>query len=125
MAIDFYVNPLVENASQKENTSRYLEVYNDLDLYIMQLEVLFTTLPGEVLGSPDFGLDLEKYVHELNLTEEDIKKEIRQKCFDWVPLFYNIPTEINIQFIKDSVTYREFMVIDMLILGENAFSVFI
>jgi len=125
MAIDFYINPLIENPTQKNKEPKYLELYNDLDLYIMQLEILFTTLPGEVLGSPGFGLDLGKYVHELNLVEEDIKKEIRQQCYDWVPLFYSIPTELNIQIIKDPVTHREIAIIDVIILGENAFSVFV
>lgn len=124
MAIDFFVNPLIENAAQSSG-QKYLELYNDLDLYLIQLENLFVTLPGEVMGSPDFGLDLEKYVHELNLTEKDIEKEIRQKCFDWVPLFFQIPTEIKIQFIKDPQNHREIALIDIIVLGENAFSVFV
>ena len=125
MAIDYYVNPLIESEANKNKDSYYLEIYNDLDLYLMSLEVLFTTLPGEVLANPDFGMDLEKYVHELNLTEEQIRREIRQKCLDWIPLFNRIPTEIRIQFIRDTVQYREYAIIDMYILGENAFSVFI
>lgn len=125
MPVDFYVKPEVQNELQKANKDSFLEIYHDLDLYLTQLETLFTTKPGEVLGSPDFGLDLEKYVHELNLTERDIDRELRIVCLNWVPLFFSIPTEFKIQFLNDENSYRNICIIEVYIVGQSAFSVFL
>ena len=56
--IDLYIRP-------DEEESEILEINDYLFEFIEQIEVLLFTEPGEVLGEPEFGIDLERYVHEL------------------------------------------------------------
>lgn len=93
--IDLYIRP------EEENTD-ILEINDPISAFVEQIEVLFFTQPGEVLGEPNFGIDLERYVHELSLNEYDIKQKIRSQIKQYCPLAQNYNYTIDIFFAKSS-----------------------
>lgn len=49
---------------------------NDLYLVLQQIDLLFGTKPKEVLGDEDFGTNYDKYLYDLNITNEAIKYSV-------------------------------------------------
>jgi len=93
--VDLYLRP------EEENTD-ILESYEPIEIFVQQLEVLFFTQPGDVLGSPRMGIDLERYVHELFLNEYDLKQKINIQIKQYCPLALQFSYDIGIYFAKAS-----------------------
>lgn len=69
---------------------------HEVDLIIQQIDILFDTTPGEVLGSPDYGADFERFLFELNLGSETIANYIRNTIYANVELFdWNVEVEVR------------------------------
>jgi hypothetical protein len=49
---------------------------DDISLILQQIDILFDTRPKEVLGSEEFGTNYEKYLFDLNISNEAIKYSI-------------------------------------------------
>lgn len=61
-----------------------LEVSGALGILIQKIEMLLYTERGSVLGVPDFGLDLEKYVFESSVSAETLQGEIMRQLRTYV-----------------------------------------
>ena len=48
---------------------------------LQQIKVVLGTKPGEVLGNPMFGCDLEKYLFSMNYNKEEILQMINYEIF--------------------------------------------
>jgi hypothetical protein len=77
-----------------------LEVSDDLESTLQQIRMTLFTNKGEVLGEPDFGVDLEKYLFEFSIdpfsvslaAAEQINKyvgETRKRRIDVKPSTYS------------------------------------
>ena len=49
-----------------------VESSNEVFQLLQQIKVILGTKPHEVLGSPEFGIDLEKYLFQMNYDEKEI-----------------------------------------------------
>lgn len=99
---------------------------DEVDLIIQQIDILFDTHPGEVLGDISYGTNYSKYIHELNIGSEMIQSEIYSDIIENVELFgWDIEVEVKfmlgeqndiiivgIQFSKDSESYAKAYRID-------------
>ena len=90
---DLYIRPEEEN-------SKILEVQDYLYAFLEQVEVLLFTEPGEVLGEPEFGIDLERYVHELSINEYDLKEKINSQIIKYCPLAGSLNYDVQVFFVK-------------------------
>jgi hypothetical protein len=68
---DFYIRPENDPAFQQDQ----LEVYDELESTLQQVKMTLFTEKGEVLGEPDFGLDVEKYLFEFTIDPFSLTKE--------------------------------------------------
>lgn len=48
----------------------------DISLLIQQIDILFDTIPGEVLGDEDFGTQYDSYLYRLKLSAEEIERKV-------------------------------------------------
>jgi hypothetical protein len=48
----------------------------DISLVLQQIDILFDTKPREVLGDEGFGTNYEKYLFDLNLSNEALKHTV-------------------------------------------------
>ena len=60
---DFYLRQENDPAFRPDQ----LEVYDELESALQQIKMTLFTRKGEVLGEPDFGVDVEKYLFEFNI----------------------------------------------------------
>lgn len=65
-------------------TENSLEIHDKLINLIQKIEILLYTPKGSILGQPDFGIDLEKYIFETNVSSDYIRNEINMQIWKYV-----------------------------------------
>lgn len=110
----------VEDPNYKEGI---VEISNELEMLVGQIRVLFSTKPGQVLGAPDFGIDLEDYLFVTNLNEYSLRSIILDQILKFIPLSEKYHIQVSINFTRGMV--RDICLIDILINGTPLFGVLI
>lgn len=86
------------------------------DLIMQQIEILFDTNPGEVLGDLRFGANFDDYLYNANIGNEtaarDIERMIRTnvELFDWdmhVDVEFLVGSENDILIMHLTLTHGE------------------
>lgn len=71
-----------------EGSPRYsesaLEIRNALVNLLQKIEMLLYTEKGSVLCMPDYGLNLEQYIFETNVSGQYIESEIKMQIYKYV-----------------------------------------
>lgn len=86
-----------------EESPRYspnaLEIHDKLTNLIQKIEVMLYTRKGSLLCQPDFGIDLEKYVFETNVSADYIRNEINMQMWKYVlsseDSSYSVSCDVN------------------------------
>lgn len=68
---DFYFRDKTDPAFRADQ----LEVYDSLEETLQQVKMTLFTRKGEVLGEPNFGIDVEKYLFEFTIDPFALSKE--------------------------------------------------
>ncbi len=58
------------------NTTDAVVLENDIDLVLQQIEILFDTSPGDVLGDYNFGTRFEDYLFDTSLGNHTVASQI-------------------------------------------------
>jgi len=90
-----------------------VHVENEIQQLITQIETTLFTNKSEVLGSPEFGCNLEDMIYSLGLNEQQIKTTIEGQINTYCPLAkkYNISPKIS--FFRGTV--RDIAYVDITI----------
>lgn len=80
-----------------------IEISSDLEMFIQQIEMVLMTEQGEILGQPDFGANLEYYVHSLNISAGRIKTLVTSQIVQFCPLSSKFPFNVDMSFYKGDV----------------------
>lgn len=93
---------------------------NDIDLIKQQIDILFDTNKGEVLGEDQFGSQYDKYLYNLKISNESLRVNVLSdinslELFGFVPtvdVYLLQGTEqdiaiINIQLSRDGEIYEK------------------
>lgn len=78
--------------------------------------IIFTS-KSEVLGDPNFGLNLEDKLFELNFNATQVKKDFYAQLANYVPDTKNLPVNIEVTFMPGTV--RDIAYIDIYIDGKK------
>jgi hypothetical protein len=101
MALDIYLR-LPQDPNYNSN---FLEIEDDLSNFVQMIEMMLTTVPGEVLGEPELGCNLEGYLWNPYITvgtiKNDIMSQIRRFCNNSQ---LSIPFNVNVNFIKGNIS---------------------
>ena len=91
-----------------------IEMQNEAQMILQQIKVVLGTKPGEVLGNPLFGVDLEKYIFSMDYNKEEMLQMINQEITTNV--YYNKnkwTLDIDIMFGHNVDDAYEYAVIDI------------
>lgn len=113
MAIDIYAR----NSGDPNFVDDQVEIYNELDLFLQQIELTLLTDKTEVLGSPGFGASLESYIHTLNFPTASIEREITDQINTYCSLSAKFTYSVSVQFYRGET--RDIGVVDILIEGNR------
>jgi phage baseplate assembly protein W len=107
--MDFYIKYIGDpnyNATQLQNNG-------EIEQLITQIETILFTRKTEVLGTPEFGCNLEDLVYSLNQNEFNIKQEIQNQINSYCPLATKYRVGVDVKFFKGEV--RDIAYIDIVI----------
>lgn len=91
-----------------------IETQDEVFQLLQQIRIVLGTKPGEVLGTPLFGCDLEKYLFRMNLNKEEILTAIKQEILEYVYYDSNKWTlSIDVLFGKNADDPYEYALIDI------------
>lgn len=118
MPIDIYLRP-----EQDPNyNSNFIEVQDELSIFIQMIEMILVTVPGEILGEPNLGVNLEGFLWNPNITVGTIKNEItaqiRRYC---IYSESSIPVKIDVSFIRGDLT--DGILVDIIVDGTKVLGV--
>jgi hypothetical protein len=94
-----------------------IETNSALEAILTKIRMIIFTKKGEVLGDPNFGLNLEEQLFELNFNGTQIKKEFYAQLVNYVPDTKNFPVSIEVTFVPGTV--RDIAYIDIYIDGKK------
>ena len=101
MALDIYLR-LPQDPNYNAD---FIEVEDSVSNFVQMIEMCLTTIPGEVLGEPELGCNLEGYLWNPYITvgtiKNDIMSQVRRFC-DNSQL--SIPFSVNVNFIKGAIS---------------------
>lgn len=103
--MEFYVKDLGDPNFQDDK----LQLDDDLSMLLTQIEVILFTKPGDVLGRPDFGADLESYVYEFRYNDYQIKNRVLYQIDAYAPLAQKYPIEVDVSFTENASRYVMFI----------------
>ena len=93
-----------------------VESMNALTNLLQQIKVVLGTKPGEVLGKPMFGVNLEKYLFLMNYNKDEIKQMIIYEITSNIvydPQLFSV--NIDISFGHNANDPYEYALIDIVI----------
>jgi phage baseplate assembly protein W len=90
-----------------------VHIESEIQQLITQIENTLFTNRAEVLGSPEFGCNLEDLVYSLGLNEQQIKSTIDSQLQEYCPLAQKYNVESEIRFFRGTV--RDIAYVDITI----------
>ncbi len=88
-----------------------LEITSELDEIIQQVDMILFTNKGDVLGMPDFGCNLSRYLFDTSYDENLIKQIIMSQIRSFIYLDGSYTVDVDVSFVKWD--YNVAMVVDL------------
>jgi phage baseplate assembly protein W len=104
---DFYIRSSNDPAFQPNQ----LEVYDDLESMLQQIRMTLFTQKGEVLGEPDFGVNVEQYLFEFSIDPFSLTREAAAQINNYVGETRKRPISIKPAKYADDRAGREIFVL--------------
>lgn len=117
--MEFYI----KNVGDPNYDPDQVHIDGEISQLITQIETILFTNRAEVLGSPDFGCNLEDMIYSLGLNEHQIKTRIDSQLQAFCPLAQKYNVESQISFIQGNV--RDIAYVDITIDSKYLVQVFV
>jgi len=78
-----------------------MEIDDEITELLIQLETMLFTTKGSVLGSPEFGLNLDDYVYSFRYNDNMLVKLIREDINRFIPLSKKYSVEVTADFTDE------------------------
>jgi hypothetical protein len=88
-----------------------LEQSSEIETLLGQIRMILFTKRGDVLGSYEFGYNLEDNLFLFNVSGEELKKNLLQSIYYFCPDAAVYRVDVDVQFFKGSV--RDACLIDI------------
>lgn len=100
------------------------DIFEHSDVYeavLSKIRMILFTNRGDVLGEPSFGVNLEDYVFETQVSGEAIKEMVLQQIITYVPEHKFFKIDVNVKFQQGAT--QDICYLDILINGTNALGI--
>lgn len=90
------------------------EVIEDeiIRVIIQKYEMILFTNQGEVLGDPNFGGDLERLLHETNVSASYVERQLNEQIRMYIPEIVGTYYQLDVSFSQNPESYSDIMFID-------------
>lgn len=79
-----------------------LQSDEEIQMMLTQIETLIFTNKGEVLGNPEFGLNLDDYVYSFMYNDDMLKGAVSNAISQHVPLSNKYPVNVTVDYTTES-----------------------
>ncbi len=79
---------------------------------VMKVEMILFTDKGESIADPNFGADLNTFLHETRVSADFVKRQLVEQLTTYVPELNGIEYSIDVQFSENPESYSDIMFID-------------
>ena len=100
-----------------------LEQSNEIETLLGEIRMILFTKQGEVMGSYNFGFNLEDNLFLLNVNTSALKEKIQEAIYMYCPDASTYDVKVDVQFFKGSV--RDICLIDIIINGEKKMGILV
>lgn len=94
-----------------------LETNDEIEALLGKIRMIMFTRQGDLLGNPEFGVDIEKYIFETSFDENSIINEVRDQFFKFIPEANRYNLNVLVNLAKGE--YKDQIIIDVLINQER------
>lgn len=85
-------------------------IEDDLVAVIIQKwQMICFTNKGDLYGEPNFGGNLEYYLHETRLSAESIQADLNSQVLNYISELAGIPYQLTVSIYEDPERYQEWM----------------
>jgi hypothetical protein len=88
-----------------------VEVTDDLEATIQQIMMTIFTRKGEVLGEPNFGLNLDNYLFEFDVDPTSLSRAAQDQIYNYVTETRKRRITIEPSVYPDTVSNRDILVL--------------
>lgn len=88
-----------------------VEVTDDLEATIQQIMMTIFTKKGEVLGEPNFGLNLDNYLFEFDVDPTSLSRAAQDQIYNFVAETRKRRITVQPSLYPDSVSNRDILVL--------------
>lgn len=100
-----------------------MQADEEIQMLLTQIETLIFTSKGDVLGNPDFGLNIEDYVYSFRYNDTMLQGVIQEAIDRYVPLAGKFPVNVGVEFTQE--TERNMVFIDITIDGRYGIGLYV
>jgi hypothetical protein len=83
----------------------------EIQMMLTQIETLIFTTKGDVMGDPDFGLNIEDYIYSFRYNDTMLQGMIETNIDRYIPLANKYPVSVGVEFTQE--TERNLVYIDI------------
>lgn len=114
----------------REETDPYyvdgvLETGNTTENIISKIRMFLGTVPGDVLGDDNFGIDIEYLVFNTKQSTKEVEKQINEKLITYLGNIGNVSVDVNVSFGQDTNRGSDYAVIDFSLNGVKSIGILI
>lgn len=107
-----------------------IECQNIEETILQRIRVCLGTKPGDVLGDPLFGIDLEDYIFNMGVSKDEIEEDVRIFLTRYAIIGYEsfYTLQINVEFGKDVTSPtapHDYFIIDVILNDQRAMGVIV
>jgi len=98
----------------QENT---VETPNEIESILQRVRICLGTKPGEVLGDPTFGIDLEEYIYNMSVDVNMIETQVRDLLVQYALKGYteDFDIEVKAYYGKNITDASDYILLDIYI----------
>lgn len=97
---------------------RIIDFADEVESVITQIRMILGTSPGEVFGSPEFGMDIEDYIFRTKLGAGKINEILEEHIDNYLTKYPDLKITTDISF-GDSGKGWDFAILDIYINGKK------
>ena len=100
-----------------------IETYDQVEALMNQIKLTLFTNKGEVLGEPNFGIEVEKYLFEFDIDPFSLAATAEAQVNEYVTLSKSYVIKIDPARVPDRKSNRDVLVLNINIGEDKAFAV--
>lgn len=79
------------------------------EVIVQKIETILFTNKGELLGDPNFGADLEKFLHETRVSADFVERSIIEQIAEYIPELDSFGYTLEVTFAENPMNFSDMM----------------